>query len=419
MSLPGRLYYSEPGLFETVAVFRDSVVAGPRQALVFESTVFFPEGGGQPSDLGFLEYADSEKGTLSAEVIDVRESEGRVLHYVSAPVTLAKGQIVRMAIDPRRRRYHTQQHSGQHLLSAVLEREYGIHTVGFHLGRDSCTIDVTATEIPSGRLVEVEAACEERIAARLPLLTHICPPEDPRSFPLRKSPPEGETELRIVELQGYDWVPCCGTHVTSCADIRLVHILGTEKYKGKLRVHFVSGDAAVALAVGRSRALAACSARLGVGPEGTEARIQALLEKVDALDSGSQALVRELAIADVERALGDSGITDRQVLLFDRPGWDVERSQAAAKAGTDRGSAVVACSDPGNLVVVMRPKSGAFEGGSPLSSLLAPLLALSGGRGGGGPDSFRGSFPDPTSAREFAAAAARAIASDVSGGLGS
>ena len=201
--------------------------------VVLDKTIFYPDGGGQPAD----------RGTINGvPILDVREKDGEIFHIVSAEnsgkLEVGRAELI---LDSRRRREHTQLHTGQHLLSGTLLRMTGAPTVSMHMGEEICTIDVNAPEIKDETLIAVEDAVADAIEENHPVTVHLCPPEDISSFKLRKLPPEDEEVIRVVEIEGQDIIACCGTHLKSTAEIGLLRIFGAEKYKGMTRITFLAG----------------------------------------------------------------------------------------------------------------------------------------------------------------------------------
>jgi alanyl-tRNA synthetase len=110
-----------------------------------------------------------------------------------------------------------------------------------HLGEEVNTIDVDAPQIDSDALARAEDAVMDAVEADVPVIIHSCPPENTADFPLRKTPPQGEEVVRVVEIQGSDFSPCCGTHLESAGRIGMLRVLGAEKYKGMTRISFIAG----------------------------------------------------------------------------------------------------------------------------------------------------------------------------------
>lgn len=425
MSIPEtkKRYYDEPRAVSGRARVLDLKIEGDRASVILDATIFYPEGGGQPCDLGLV-------GGLP--VVDVVEEGAAVVHRLAGLPGFSVGDSVDVAIDAARRRDHCQQHSGQHLLSAVLEREYGIHTVGFHLGAVYCTIDVTCAGMDSALIEAVEKKAEAFIAEGHPYIVHVCPPEDPLSFPIRKGLPSGEALVRIVEIEAYDWVACCGTHVASADELRILKILSAEKYKGNTRVYFVAGDRAVAALKGHFNLLRDTAGILATSMEETPAKVAALAERAAGLEFERNALLRERAGLEVEiaagsLAAGSMAVTDlasgsdgarARVLRFSYADRGADAAFETVKTAASRGFAAVALSLPDKTVCAAKPADAAAwpAGAKPagalfsLGVLLKAPLEENKGRGGGGANSFRAVFATPEAAEKFAAAVEAVLA---------
>ena len=420
-----KTYYSEPQAVAGEAMVVDAREAEGKVSVVLDRSIFYPEGGGQPCDLGILG---------GSAVLNVQEEGPMIVHTVEGPFPYAAGDRVPMAIDAKRRRDNSQQHSGQHLLSAVLEREYGIHTLGFHLGAAYCTIDVSCPGLDAGMIAGIETAVEDFIVRDVPYIIHACPPEDPESFPIRKKLPVGQSLIRIVEIGGYDWVACCGTHVPSAGLLRAFRILSTEKYKGNTRIYFVAGDRAVALMRGQQNLLKAIAAGLGTSAEEAPSRVASLLLRCGALETERSAMIRERAGMEIELTVGlASGTKPPRLPQAFRAGnrcifhiqtaapTPLSRRRKPARRG-DTASSRRRCptgpsasrrltraaqGQPSAQPVTAQPGT-AQPAGIQLGAALKPLMQEIGGKGGGGPNSFRAVFATAQAAESFA-----------SGGLGS
>lgn len=234
-----RRYYEDALLDRGEAAVVSIVEEGDRRALVLDSTIFYPEGGGQADDRGSLS---------GVPVTAVREGpDGTVLHFVEGPLpdAFAPGAAVELRVDAARRRYFATHHTAQHLLSATILRLTGKPTVSMRLGDEYCTIDVDAPDLSAAELAAAEDAAFSVIEDDYPVIAHLCPPEDLSAFPLRKTPPKDESVVRVIEIDGYDFSPCCGTHLPSAGRIGAIKIIGSEKYKGMTRVSFVAGRSAL------------------------------------------------------------------------------------------------------------------------------------------------------------------------------
>ena len=384
-------YYTRPGL-ETLDGRVLSVEGEPAaQALVFEETIFYPEGGGQPCDLGTV-------GGIP--LVSVEESDHGVLHRLASPLPQppVPGQVLSLRLDGKRRRDHTEQHSGQHLLSATFLRLLAAQTRSFHLGSERSTIDIDCLPPPEADLSAVEEAVNEAIAADYRILVHLCPPEDVAGFTLRRLPPKAET-IRIIEIDGIDFTPCCGTHARSTAELRLLLILGAEKYKGMTRVHFVVGERAVRQARISAKAAQEAGRILGceAGAAGFEVSRQA--ERLKAAQSGRRGYLKAWAGLEAGIILGSpvpsgplplGGATGMDPLLvLDLADRDAEAALELAKALAGRGQASLVVSWPELTAIALSPAPG-----TGLDGLLGQACSRSGGSGGGGKAFFRAIFPN-------------------------
>ena len=396
-----RLYYERDCPSESEALILHVRNLDGRTDIVLDTTIFYPEGGGQPWDSGSI---------AGLPLTSVSEEGGRIFHRVEGVPGLKAGGRVHLILDTERRRDHSQQHSAQHLLSAILERKYGMHTLSFHLGASASTIDVSCPDPASPIFGAIEAEAESFIAAGRPFRLHICPPADPDAFDLRKRPPAGEDELRIVEIDGYDWVPCCGTHVASCADLRILKILSTERYKGNTRLSFVAGGRAVRELGERFSSLKTIAGLLGSSTGEASARVEGLVSGQKQRESELESLVRDRARLEVDLALSipaEARATVR-VLNFSYDDRDAGAAFETAKAGAARDVAIIVLSRSDRTVGVLVPQSIAASRSFPsLGTTLRPLLdAFQGARGGGGALSFRANFASIGDAEAFAAATA-------------
>ena len=246
-----RLYYDEPYLLDFQATVTGvTTVEGGGWKVVLDRSAFYPESGGQPADHGSLEAeVGTAGGRTTWKVVDVREDGVAVGHVVEAPGTspdhppLAAGQQVHGHVDRARRLDHMQQHAGQHVLSAAMVNVAGANTIGFHLSDQSVTIDLDVPALDAAVLEKVEQEANRVVFADLPVTCGWYMPEEAARLPLRK--PAGDyAKVRVVEVQGFDWSACGGTHPRRTGEIGLIKILGVERIRGSVRVAFACGERA-------------------------------------------------------------------------------------------------------------------------------------------------------------------------------
>ncbi len=360
-----------------------------RAKVRLDATIFYPEGGGQPPDLGWIG---------SALVVDVQEIDGDIWHTVlgEGVAALRVGETVHLRLDGARRLYHTQQHTGQHLLSAVLEQDYNIHTLSFHLGEEYCTIDVSAQNPADLKLTEIEAKVEAWIARDVPVPVHYCPPEDVASFRLRKRPPADEAVIRVVEIDGYDWSPCGGTHVERTGQIRALKIISVERSKGNTRLYFVAGAHALKVLAHAYEEARRAALLLNTGVENLAAKVAESIEKAAYIDKKYKRYAQ--ASAETTVALAAASHDASSILMFNLEDEDAERAIMLIRSASTIGRAALALSVPDRTVVVETPSGGGFPA---LAVVLKPEMARFGGHGGGGPTFFRASFETVEDAYHF------------------
>ncbi|MFO7631856.1 MAG: alanyl-tRNA editing protein, partial [Caldilinea sp.] len=215
--------------------FRAQVVAirewNGAPAVVLDRTCFYPTSGGQLHDTGFLG---------EDAVIDVVAENGALLHLLAAPTSFAIGDTIAGAIDWSRRYDHMQQHSGQHLLSQLIHRRFGFETVSVHFGREESTLDLDTAPLPTSFLEEIEQAANELAYDALAIRTYFVDDSNVKKLPLRR-PPAATGQIRIVEIEGYDYSACGGTHVRTTAEIAPIKLLRQERRRNQTRIIFLCG----------------------------------------------------------------------------------------------------------------------------------------------------------------------------------
>src|ERR1051326_672897 len=226
-----RLYYHDSFLYDFDARVVESFARDGRQAIVLDRTAFYPTSGGQVHDTGVLS-ADDQQISIT-EVTD--EEDGRILHFASAP--LAAGTQVRGGVDAVRRRDHIQQHSGQHVLSAAFIQLFNMPTVSFHMGEESCTIDLETPGLSAVQAQKAELLANEVIAEDRPVHIRFVPLEEARQLGLRKLPPKQTGDLRLIDITNFDLTACGGTHVRATGQIGSILLRKIEKVKQIGRAH--------------------------------------------------------------------------------------------------------------------------------------------------------------------------------------
>ena len=224
-----KLYYENPYLQEFDARVEGCTPVKNGFAVTLDQTAFYPEGGGQPCDIGTLDCAN---------VTDVQDVDGQIIH--TCDCALPVGATVHGKIDWARRFDLMQQHSGEHLVSGVVHARFGYDNVGFHMGSDVITIDFSGI-LTREQLAAVERTVNEAIWQNLPCeITYL----DRNAPVFYRSKKELTGEVRLVRFPGMDLCACCGTHVRQTGEIGLVKLLSCVKFHDGVRVEMLCGKRA-------------------------------------------------------------------------------------------------------------------------------------------------------------------------------
>ncbi|MFZ2096055.1 MAG: DHHA1 domain-containing protein [Anaerolineales bacterium] len=216
--------------FEAEVIERISLPDG-RTGVILDHSYFYPTGGGQEHDTGLV-------GDL--QVVDVYKDEQHncLVHVVAGDVPLG---TVNARIDAERRLRHMQHHTAQHLLTQCILRQTGYETVSANInGYSPSTLDIVASHIGQSDLDQAELLANQGIYEDKLVKTYFVTPEELQSIPLRR-PPKVTENIRIVEIDGYDYSPCGGTHVLRTGSIGLVKVLKAERQNDKQRIYFIAG----------------------------------------------------------------------------------------------------------------------------------------------------------------------------------
>ncbi len=246
-----RLYFEDAYLKEFAASVVETLVVEDKPALVLDRTCFYPESGGQPADTGTLD---------GARVTDVREAGPRVVHVLDKPVS---GPEVRGVIDWELRFDHMQQHTGQHILSQAFVECLEGETMSFHLGAEVSTLEIGLRAASDADLGRVEDRANEVILENREIKTYFVPDSEIASVPLRR-PPKKSGLIRVVEVGGFDYSACGGTHCRATGEVGLIKIVRAEKIRNNLRFEFLCGRRALRDYALKNRLLAELAGMLSV-----------------------------------------------------------------------------------------------------------------------------------------------------------
>ena len=396
-----KLYLLDPYRTQFEAAIRGTRAHGGRTALLLDRTAFYPEGGGQPSD----------RGTVGgAPVVDVVEVDGEILHVLGDGPAQEAGSRVRCAVDWTRRFDHMQQHHGQHLLSAAFLGLQGAGTVSFHLGAETCTIDLDQppARLPPEALAAAEAEANRLVWSDLPVDASERTPEELAALPLRKDATKG---ARIVVVGGagavVDASPCGGTHPRRTGEVGAIAVLRTQKWGAGTRVEFACGGRVLGLLHQAEERLSRASAALRCAPPELVLAVGKLAEEGQARRKELTLLLEALAAAEAERLAGIHPAGVPLSVRLDGALGSPAGLKAVAQSLAARGRvALVGGVDGGRAHLCFARARGP---GVHLGELLRESAALLGGKGGGAPELAQGSGPDGSRLDEALAAAAASL----------
>ncbi len=384
-----KLYYQDAYLKSFTARIVEQLTHDDHPAAVLDRTAFYPTGGGQPNDRGKLGMAS---------VVDVieRDADGAVLHILDLPEgSTAFGKVgdeVTGEIDWSRRFDLMQQHTGQHILSQAFIQIADAETVGFHLTEDTLTIDLDKRDLSSTVIEGAEDLANQIVFEDRPVVARFVTAAELAQMPLRK-PPKVEANIRIVEVEGFDWSPCGGTHVARTGQAGLVKIVKLDRRSESLRIEFRCGQRALGDYRRKHQAITQVASQLSVG-------YAELDQAVDRIQAEARELRRELSEAQVR-------IVEYEVAELDAAAEDRGEFRLIARAWTDRDAAqlrTMAKKLIGKPKTVTLLGSGGkqpmfvFARSPDLTFDLVPLVRGAieriGGKGGGGkPDFAQGGGP--------------------------
>lgn len=380
-----RLYYADAYCREFTAVVTDCRERKNGYEVVLNRTAFYPEGGGQPGDRGvlFVIENDSPETCLITEaegivVNDTHEKAGEILHYTEK--YLEPGTIVAGRIDWDYRFDLMQNHSGEHIVSGLIHGRFGYDNVGFHMGSDAITIDLTG-EISVEEMSEIERSANEIVWKNIPVGIVFYDEEAVKTVEYR-SKKELHGEVRIVTFPEADVCACCGMHVRSTGEIGLIKLISMQKFRGGARIEMLCGRRAAEYMNEIWEQNHQISVALSAKPKSTAAAVLRLKEAEAAVSFRMTALENELFALKAEQ-LRDTG----NVLLFEEGlAPDSVRRLTAAVMDTCGGMCVVFSGDEENGY-----KYALGENEGDLRVLVKEMNAALNGRGGGKPFFAQGS----------------------------
>lgn len=229
-----KLYYEDSHLRTFSAGVLSCEQTEKGYEVILDATAFYPEGGGQAADTGFLN---------GIRVKDTRERGETVVHFCEAPLEV--GVVAEGTIDWENRFRRMQQHSGEHIVSGIINRRWGYHNVGFHMGTDIITIDFDGV-IPAEELASIEAEANGAVWSNLTVKCWY-PSQEELPGVFYRTKRALPWPVRIVQVPGFDSCACCGTHVKATGEIGLIKLFSVMGFRGGTRMEMACGSSALKL----------------------------------------------------------------------------------------------------------------------------------------------------------------------------
>jgi len=392
-----RLYYTDAYLRAFTARVTEVVPpeGGVPGGVVLDRTAFYPTSGGQPHDLGALD---------GRPVVDVVDAGASIVHVLDGPDPsggLAAGMPVAGEVEWARRFDHMQQHTAQHLLSALFLTVAGAHTVSVHLG-ESCTLDLDVASLEPDVVHRVEDAANEIVFETRPVTVRFAEAAEAEALGLRR--PAGRTgTLRVVEIAGCDRSACGGTHVRSTGELGPVLIRRWERSRGRARAEFLAGWRAVRDYRWKHALVGEWSTRLTVRDRELGDALERMAQETRAHERALQdARKRLIRYEAAERVAAIPAGPEGRVVCLIFPSRDGDEVRALLREMTVLTPAVVMA----GVTETGRVWSGRASGAGPdLAAVLAGACRAAGGRAGGSAEFAQGAVPPGDAvARALAAA---------------
>ena len=302
-----RLYYIDSHLAEFDAEVLSCEKINKGFAVVLNKTAFFPEGGGQLGDTGYLN---------GIRVFDTHEKNGVISHYTETEIEA--GTAVHGRIDWERRFRFMQNHSGEHIVSGIINKITGFNNVGFHLGDEVVTIDFDG-EIDADTLAEIEYRANTAVYENRNINTYFPNSDELSKFNYRSKLDITEN-VRIVEVEGYDTCACCAPHVSKTGEIGVIKLLDTMRHRGGIRINMVCGYRALDDYNKKYKNIAAISALLSSKQHETAAAVERVKNEISELKLTLSSLRRTLVAykaAELEETAGNMCIFDNDMEVSD------------------------------------------------------------------------------------------------------
>ncbi len=365
-----KLYYKDAYIKEFSATVVSSYEKNGRFAVVLDKTAFFPEEGGQSADNGNIN---------GVEVVDVREIDGVIEHFVDEPLEI--GKVVECSISFCERFGKMQCHTAEHIISGLIHSLFGFDNIGFHLGKDYVTLDVNGI-LDRCDLDRIEDLANEAIYKNIPV-SIAYPSSDELSSLEYRAKLDLTENVRIVNIGDYDSCACCAPHVGFTGEIGLIKILDFMKHRGGTRIHMLAGNRALMDYREKYKNILAISGMLCVPQNLTAEGLKTYIESASQTELELKSAYSRIVAFEAEKI---RDVANNYVLVLEKGNINDAREIVNLALSRVPGVLTVLLGTDGDYKYVM-----ASENRDMIKTVKEANAALC-GRGGGRPPMMQGSF---------------------------
>lgn len=374
------------------------VIVTPKETLLAtDVSIFFPEGGGQPSDTGYIN---------DEFVHHVSEKNCVIYHHVASGTSIKTGEAVTMRLDWNNRFKNMQAHLGEHILSGVFHSLFGGVNRGFHMGENYITIDIALEndpkiqEISPDMAMEAERKANEIVWSNHPVtISHFSDSKEAKTLKLRKDLTLEAEDITVVTVGDKDapkdCVACCGTHPATSSEVGLIKIYKVEKNKGMFRIYFDCGIRAMDNFDNLHEVMTRISDRYSAGLEDLEEKLLKEDQKNRNMRVKLSELTRTLALQRAE--LLSAKASDKKGIIYEK--YDDFSPDDILKIEKEL------TKYPGTLYALLSKKDMTVllisDGEIKCGNLVKDYANFYGGKGGGKPELARAIFKNETDADLF------------------
>lgn len=371
-----KLYFNDSYITEFLANIIEVIPYKDKHAILLDKSYFYPESGGQPSDLGIIN---------GVEVEYVTEENGNVMHITQNQLSIGPANC---KINWSHRFDNMQQHTGQHIISACFYKLFGGETSSFHIGKDSSTIEIDVESFDSVMIEKIEALANSIVFNNITVSANIVDKETLSALPLRKQP-KVESNIRIITIEDIDYSPCGGTHISRTGEIGLIKIKRLEKLKNSYKFEFVCGSRALKDYANKNYIVNKLGAHLSTPEQEIESAYLKFTEDYKNLQKQLSQLRSEVVNYDVQQLQQNAfNLNDAKVIIKTFENRDFNDIKLISQALISSPSTIALLASKGQTCQLIFARSEDIE--TNMNNLLKAILPLLNGKGGGSPKAAQG-----------------------------